>query len=76
MRVHDLPATLANARSRHRISIDPTTAFGSDVYSAAVHPVRIDIAAYFTNSDFLKASTAFLVWYDNSSCDGPFGQHR
>jgi hypothetical protein len=29
--------------------------------------VRIDFAAHFTNSDFLEASTAFLVWYVNTS---------
>jgi hypothetical protein len=66
-RVLDLPAALADARNRHGVSIDPPLALGSDVDSAAVHPVRVDLAACFTNSDLLEASTAFLVRYDNSS---------
>lgn len=76
-RVHDLPAALANTRSRHGVSIDPALTLGSKVDSTAVHPVRIDLAAHFTNSDLLLAATAFLVWQNLiSSCDGPFGQHR
>jgi hypothetical protein len=53
MRVLDLPASLAETRGRHGVSIDPTLALGSNVDGAAVHPARIDIAAHFTNSDFL-----------------------
>ena len=73
VRVLDLPATFADTRGRHCVSIDPTLALGSDVDSAAVYPVWIDFAAHFTNSDLLEASTAFLVRYDNSSCDATKG---
>ena len=52
-RVLDLPAALADAWGWHGVSIDPTFTFRCNVGSAAVHPVRIDIAAHFTNSDFL-----------------------
>ncbi len=62
-RVHDQEATLANSRGRHGVTIDPSLAFGSNVSSAASHPVRIYSAANFTNSNFLLAATAFLVWY-------------
>lgn len=75
-RVYDLPATLAYARSRHGVYIYPTLAPGSDVDSATVHPVRINFPAHFTNSDLLEASSAFLVRYDNTSCDSHSGQHR
>jgi hypothetical protein len=61
-RFHDLPAALANAWSRHGVDIYPPLAFWSNVGSAAVHPVREDLAAHFTNSDFFLAATAFLVW--------------
>lgn len=76
-RVHDLPAALAYARSGHGVGIDPFLAFRSNVCSAAFHPMRIDLTACFSNSDFLKAATAFLVWQNLiSSCDAPYGQHR
>ena len=75
--VHDLPATLADTGCRHCVSINPALALRSNVDSAAFHPMRIDLCADFTNSDFLLAATAFLVWQNLiSSCDGLIGQHR
>jgi hypothetical protein len=76
LRILDLPAALTDARGGHGVSIDPDLALGSDVDSAAPHPVRIDFAAQFTNSDLLEATTAFLVLYVITSCDGHSGQHR
>ena len=57
-----LPAALADTRGGHGVAIYPTLAVGCDVYGAALLPVRVLSSNNVTHTDFLKASTAFLVW--------------
>jgi len=56
-----LPASLADTWGGHGVTVNPALAVRSDIYGAALHPVRIVSTTDFTHSAFLLASTAFLV---------------